>query len=97
MTEGNENGESQKDANGAKGQGVSLTAGFRAGFGFDPSAAGAFPGMPFGGDFNHMQMMMAMQNGMGASGFGNFPMTGMFLSTIVVNYIMLIQNKECLE
>jgi hypothetical protein len=34
--------------------------------------------MPFGGDFNQMQMMMAMQNGMGPGGFGNFPMMGMY-------------------
>ncbi|ROW12182.1 hypothetical protein VMCG_00201 [Cytospora schulzeri] len=37
---------------------------------------GAFPNMNFGGDFNQMQMMMAMQNGMG-SNFGAFPMMGM--------------------
>lgn len=56
---------------------VPQTPGFGA-FGFDPSAAGAFPGMGFGGDMNQMQMMaMAMQNGMGAGGFGNFPMMGM--------------------
>lgn len=28
------------------------------------------------GDFNQMQMMMAMQNGMGNNGFGGFPMMG---------------------
>jgi hypothetical protein len=32
--------------------------------------------MNMSGDFNQMQMMMAMQNGMGAAGFGNFPMMG---------------------
>ncbi|KAH8894764.1 hypothetical protein GQ53DRAFT_62025 [Thozetella sp. PMI_491] len=37
-----------------------------------------FPNMNFGGGgFDQMQMMMAMQNGMGANGFGNFPMMGM--------------------
>jgi hypothetical protein len=29
-----------------------------------------------GGDFNQMQMMMAMQNGMGPNSFGGFPMMG---------------------
>jgi hypothetical protein len=49
-----------------------------AGMGFDASAGG-FPAMGFGGDFNQMQMMMAMQNGgMGPNSFGNFPMMGMF-------------------
>lgn len=28
------------------------------------------------GDFNQMQMMMAMQNGMGPNSFGGFPMMG---------------------
>lgn len=69
-------GSSEKDANGQSI--VAQTPGFGTGFGFDASAAGGFPGMPFGGDFNQMQMMMAMQNGMGgAGGFGNFPMMGM--------------------
>lgn len=54
---------------------IAQTPGF--GFGFDASATGAFPGMGFGGDMNQMQMMMAMQNGMGAGGFGSFPMMGM--------------------
>lgn len=36
---------------------------------------GSFPNMNFGGDFNQMQMMMAMQNGM-APNFGGFPMMG---------------------
>lgn len=40
---------------------------------------GGFPNMNFGnGDFNQMQMMMAMQNGMGPNGFGGFPMMGKF-------------------
>ncbi|CAG8958150.1 hypothetical protein HYFRA_00000499 [Hymenoscyphus fraxineus] len=48
-----------------------------AGFGFDPSVAGGFPGMGMGGEMNPMmQQMLMMQNGMGA-GFGNFPMMGM--------------------
>jgi hypothetical protein len=40
---------------------------------------GNFSGMNYGGtgDFNNpMQMMMAMQNGMGSSNFGGFPMMG---------------------
>lgn len=45
------------------------------GFGFDPSAVSVLPDMGMGGDINQMQMMMAMQNGMG--GFGQFPMLGM--------------------
>ena len=50
-----------------------------AGFGFDANASGSFPGIGFGGDFNQMQMMMAMQNGgMEPNGFGNFPMMGTF-------------------
>jgi hypothetical protein len=32
--------------------------------------------MGFGADYNQMQMMMAMQNGMAPGGFGNFPMMG---------------------
>lgn len=36
---------------------------------------GSFPNMNFGGDFNQMQMMMAMQNGM-APNFGAFPIMG---------------------
>jgi hypothetical protein len=65
------------DINGQAGLDVSQTPGFGAGFGFDPSAAaGGFPAMGFGGDMSQMQMMMAMQNGMGASNFGNFPMMG---------------------
>lgn len=63
--------------NGQSGQAVNPTPGFGAGFGFDPSAAASgFPAMDFGGDMNQMQMMMAMQNGMGAGNFGNFPMMG---------------------
>jgi hypothetical protein len=56
---------------------VSHTSGFGAGFGFDANAAGGFPGMGMGGDFNQMQMMIAMQNGIGPNGFGSFPMMGM--------------------
>jgi hypothetical protein len=66
-----------QDAAEAGGQGVSQAPGFGAGFAFDSSAAaGGFPAMGFGGDMNQMQMMMAMQNGMGAGNFGNFPMMG---------------------
>jgi len=74
-----------KDLNGPVGQGVSQTHGFGAGFGFDPSAAGGFPGMGFGGDMNQMQMMMAMQNGMGAGNFGNFPMIGKLTLSLTRN------------
>lgn len=66
------------DANAqSAGQDVSQTPGFGAGFGFDANTAGGFPGMGMGGDFNQMQMMMAMQNGMRPNGFGSFPMMGM--------------------
>lgn len=38
---------------------------------------GVFPNMNFGaGNFDQMQMMMAMQNGMPANAFGTFPMMG---------------------
>ena len=69
-----EGNDAQKDANG---QTIAQTPGFGAGFGFDPTAPGRFPAMGFGGDMTQMQMMMAMQNGMGAGNFGNqFPMMG---------------------
>lgn len=43
--------------------------------GYDAANGGGFPNMGFaGGDFNQMQMMMAMQNG----SFGGFPMMGTF-------------------
>ena len=67
--------EDQKDANGQLIAGQTL--GFTAGFGFDPSTAGGFPGMGLGGDFNQLQMMTAMQTGMGVGAFGAFPMMGM--------------------
>ncbi|KAL3419253.1 pre-mRNA-splicing factor 38B [Phlyctema vagabunda] len=59
--------------------GLQGVQGFGTGFGFDPTAAGGFNNMAFGagGDFNQMQMMMAMQNGMAPNNFGNFPMMGM--------------------
>lgn len=48
-------------------------------FGFG-AMNGQFPNMNFGnGDFNQMQMMMAMQNGMAPNGFG-FPMMGKSLA-----------------
>ena len=34
------------------------------------------------GDYNQMQMMMAMQNGMNPNAFGGFPMMGMSLHTL---------------
>jgi hypothetical protein len=76
----------EKDANGQPlvEQSISQTPGFVAGFGFDPNAASGFPGMGFGGDFNQMQMMIAMQNGMGQNGFNNFPMMGMSYSRSIV-------------
>ena len=45
------------------------------------SMNGGYNNMNYGGgsgDFNQMQMMMAMQNGMNPSAFGGFPMMGMF-------------------
>lgn len=48
---------------------------FPNGLGFGGGMNGSFPNMNFGGDFNQMQMMMAMQNGM-APNFGAFPMMG---------------------
>jgi hypothetical protein len=53
--------------------------GFGMGFGYDNTAAG-FPNMGLmgqGAEFNQMQMMMAMQNGMAPNAFGSFPMMGM--------------------
>jgi hypothetical protein len=51
------------------------------GYGFDGTAVAAgFPNMGLmgqGADFNQMQMMMAMQNGMAPNAFGAFPMMGM--------------------
>ncbi|CEI68641.1 hypothetical protein FVEN_g7908 [Fusarium venenatum] len=43
------------------------------------STNGNFPNSSFSGsgDFNQMQMMMAMQNGMAPNSFGSFPMMGM--------------------
>lgn len=46
---------------------------------FNDAANGGFQQnmmFPGGGDFNQMQMMMAMQNGMGQNSFGGFPMMG---------------------
>lgn len=37
------------------------------------------------GDANQMQMMMAMQNGMGPNTYGNFPMMGMHLLRLLPN------------
>lgn len=55
---------------------------FSNGFGFDAMAAGGFPNMVMNGtgDFNQIQMMMAMQNGMTPNSFGSFPMMGKLLS-----------------
>lgn len=67
----------QPDVNGQSMVGTGMPD-FGAGFGFDPAVAGSFTNMGFGagGDFNQMQMMMAMQNGMAPNAFGNFPMMG---------------------
>jgi len=43
--------------------------------GYDMGGNASFAGMTYGGDFNQMQMMMAMQNGMMPN--FNFPMMGM--------------------
>jgi hypothetical protein len=34
-----------------------------------------------------MQMMMAMQNGMGAGNFGNFPMMGKLIMSVAYNIL----------
>lgn len=48
------------------------------GYGSEAMMSGGMPNMMFSGsgDMNQMQMMMAMQNGMGPNSFGNFPMMG---------------------
>lgn len=46
---------------------------------------GGYNNMNYGGasgDYNQMQMMMAMQNGMNPSNFGGFPMMGKFASPL---------------
>ncbi|KAI9734064.1 MAG: hypothetical protein M1818_007002 [Claussenomyces sp. TS43310] len=56
--------------------GMSQTPGFGMGFGLNPAVAGNFLGMPMmgqGGDFDQMQSLMAMQNGMVPNAFGGFP------------------------
>jgi hypothetical protein len=60
-----------------KGPEGEVKPGAMAGFGFDATAMGGFP-MGFSGEANPMQqqMMLMMQNGMGSTGFGNFPMMG---------------------
>ncbi|RAL63651.1 hypothetical protein DID88_003694 [Monilinia fructigena] len=72
-----EKGEAKDTAEKEGEAGVAQTPAFGSGFGFDQSSTGGFPGMGFSGDFNQMQMMMAMQNGMAPGGFGTFPMMGM--------------------
>lgn len=64
--------------------------------GVGENAAMAFPGMPMGGDMNQMQMFMAMQNGMGAGGFGNFPMMGK-CSQLYLKKSMLTGSQVCQE
>ena len=50
-----------------------------SGFGFD-NMNGSFPNMNFGaGNYDQMQMMMAMQGGMPNNGFAAFPMMGLSL------------------
>ncbi|KAF7927013.1 uncharacterized protein EAE98_006397 [Botrytis deweyae] len=70
---GEENDTAEKEGQ----DGAAQNAAFGSGFGFDQSSSGGFPGMGFSGDFNPMQMMMAMQNGMAPGSFGSFPMMGM--------------------
>jgi len=83
-----EGDDTQGDANGHAGLGVSQTPGFGAGLGFDPTAvAGGFPAMGFGTDMSQMQMMMAMQSGMGAGNFGNFPMMGKLVLNLTCNIL----------
>lgn len=62
-----ENDVADEDSKGQMGPGANA---------FD-AANGSFP-MGFGaaGDFNQMQMMFAMQNGMQPGAFGGFPMMG---------------------
>jgi hypothetical protein len=72
----------EKDANGQPMglTGVAQPLGFGMGYGFDGTAAAGFPNMGLmgqGADFNQMQMMMSMQNGMAPNAFGAFPMMGM--------------------
>jgi hypothetical protein len=60
--------------------GMAQPLGFGVGYGFDGTGATGFPNMALmgqGADFNQMQMMMAMQNGMSSNAFGTFPMMGM--------------------
>jgi hypothetical protein len=75
-------GLTDKDANGQSMDmnGMAQPLGFGMGFGFDNTAATGFPNMGLmgqGADFNQMQMMMAMQNGIAPNAFGAFPMMGM--------------------
>ncbi len=56
--------------------GLPDTASFSGGFGFD-AMGGPLLNMNLGGDFNQMQMMMSMQNGMMPNNFTNFSMMGM--------------------
>jgi hypothetical protein len=82
--EQDESNEDKGDANAAPGEGDGAennkdnsqqNPSFPNGLGFGGGMNGSFPNMNFGGDFNQMQMMMAMQNGM-APNFGGFPMMG---------------------
>jgi hypothetical protein len=61
---------------------------------------GSFPSMNFGGsgDYNQMQMMMAMQNGMQPNGFGGFPMMGMYPGLWTwIQYARPFSNLTCQE
>lgn len=50
-------------------------------FGTDATNGGYHNAMfPGSGDYNQMQMMMAMQNGMGPNSFGNFSMMGTYFN-----------------
>ena len=57
--------------------------GYNGTFGFGPTNGG-FQNMAFGdaGNFNQMQMMMAMNNGMAPNSFGAFPMMGPYFPSL---------------
>ena len=57
------------------------------------AANGAFPDTGSAGDFNQMQMMLAMQNGMQPGMFGGFPMMG---SSSLPPYRLLPPQKQTL-
>lgn len=77
--EGDGTANSQEQSAVAEGDdGADQTGNDQEQYGASDAANGGFQqNMMFpGGDFNQMQMMMAMQNGMGPNSFGGFPMMG---------------------